>query len=187
MTLYSDDQAVIAHAENIAGKATRRKSRKIWILSGLGVALAGGAAFAAVQLFGYGSIDQSAATLKNLDTANAKLASSLVPGKTVNGLVDVGNQNDFDVVATAVIIQDSSLAVTGTGCDINSLTLGGSATTYPGTGGGSGHQITLAAPVTIPAGTAKTLTVPNVVGQNASATALCGVKGSFAIVAHVGS
>jgi hypothetical protein len=185
MTLYTDDSAIKAHAAAVAGRAARRKSRKIWALSGLGVALAGGAAFAAVQLFGYGTINQGPASLKDLVVANARLTNSLVPGKTASGQVDAGNQNDFDVVATAVIIKDSSLSSSGADCDSSTLTLGGSAVSYPG--GGSGHQIALAAPVTIPAGQARTLTVPNVVSQASTATGLCGVHGDFAVVAQVGN
>lgn len=187
MTLYSDDRAVIANAEQIAGKAARRKSRKIWVLSGLGVALAGGAAFAAVQLLGYGSIDQSAATLKDLTSQNVKLTGSLVPGQSVGGSADVTNDNDFPVTVTAIVLQDSSLQTTGSGCDPASVSPGGTAVTYPGPQGGSGHQITLASPVLIPANTAKAITVSNVVSQSANADHLCGVKANFAIVAKVGN
>jgi hypothetical protein len=187
MTVYTDANAVRDNAIAAGTKAAKRKSRKIWALASVGTVLAGGAAFAAVQLFGFGSIDAQAATLKNLDTANAKLANTLVPGKTVDGKVDVGNGNDFDVIITGVILQDSSLHGQGTGCDENSLTPGGTATTYPGDGGGSGHLITLAAPVTLAAGKATTITAPGAVSQKDTATALCGVKANFAVVAHVGN
>jgi hypothetical protein len=109
MALYQDENALRTHAAEIAGTAAKKKSRKIWALASVGTVLAGGAAFAAVQLFGFGSIDAQAATLKNLDVANAKLSGSLVPGKSVGAQADVGNQNDFDVKITGVIVQDSSL------------------------------------------------------------------------------
>ena len=187
MSLYTDETAIRAHAAEIAGQSAKRRSRKIWALAAVGTVFAGGAAFAAVQLFGYGSIDAQAATMKNLTVSGAHLTGSLVPGKSVGGASDVGNGNDFDVKVTGVIVQDSSLAVTGAGCDAGSLTLNGTSATYPGPGGGAGHLITLTTPVTIAAGEGKTVTVANVVSQASTATALCGVKANFAVVASVGN
>lgn len=188
MTLHIDENAVRAHAEQVAGKAARRKSRKIWLLAPLGVLAAGGAAFAAVQLFGYGSIDQSAATMQDLTVTNVHLTGSLVPGQSVGGAADVSNGNDFPVTVSAVIVQDSSLHTNGSGCVSSSVTAGGTAgITYPGPGGGAGHQVTLAAPVLIPANSARTITASNVVSQSASADHLCGVQATFAVVAAVGN
>lgn len=190
MTDYRSAALTVAEADEITTDAARKAKRKrrIWALGApLGVLAVGGAAYAAVALFGFGSINAQAATMKNLDVSNARLSGSLVPGKSVGGVSDVGNQNDFDVKVTGIIVQDSSLAVTGSGCDAGSLTLNGSATTYPGSGGGSGHQINLAAPITIQAGQGATITAPNVVSQSSSATALCGVKANFAVVAAVGN
>lgn len=185
MTLYQDENAVITNARQTAGKAARRKSRKIWVLAGLGTALAGGAAFAAVQLFGYGSIDQGAATLKDLTIADAKLTNTLVPGATVGGTGQVTNDNDFAVQVTGLIIKDAGLQGTGAACTASTLTPGGTPTTYPT--GGTGHLITLASPVTIPANSVRTVTVPGVVSQASNATGLCGVKADFAVVAQVGN
>lgn len=188
MALYTDETAVRTHAADIAGKSAKRKSRKVWALAGIGTLFAGGAAFAAVQLFGFGSIDAQAATLKNLTVQNVHLTGTLAPGQTVGGAADVTNTNDFAVQVTGVILQDSSLQTSGTGCDSATVSPGGTpVATYPGSGGGSGHLIALAAPVTIPAGDAKTITAANVVSQASTASALCGVKANFAIVAQVGN
>jgi hypothetical protein len=187
MTIHLDENAIRAHAEEIAGKASKRKSRKIWALAPLGVLAAGGAAFAAVQLFGYGSIDQGAATMKDLTTSNVKLTGSLVPGQSVGGTADVTNDNDFPVSVTAIVLQDSSLQATGSGCIASTVTPGGNPVTYPGSAGGAGHQIALPAAVAIPAHSARTITASDVVSQAASADHLCGVKANFAIVAQVGN
>lgn len=187
MTLYQDEQAYIAGAEAKAGKAAKRKSRKVWALAAVGTVFAGGAAFAAVQLFGFGSIDASAATLKNLNVQNAHLTGTLAPGQTVGGAADVGNENDFPVKVTGVILQDSSLQTTGGGCDPATVSPGGTpVASYPGAGGGAGHLVAIT-PVTIPAGQAVTVTAANVVSQTSTAGGLCGVKANFAIVATVGN
>jgi hypothetical protein len=188
MALHMDENAVRANAQKIAGQAARRKSRKIWALAGLGTLAAGGAAFAAVQLFGFGSINQGAATMKNLNVVSPKLTGSLVPGQSVGGQVDVGNENDFPVKVTAIILQDSSLEATGQGCDPATVSPGGTAVAnYPGQGGGAGHQINLPQAITLAPGEGKTITVSNVVSQSANASGLCGVKANFAVVASVGN
>jgi hypothetical protein len=185
MSLHMDENAIRAHAADVAGKAAKRKSRKIWVLSGLGTALAGGAAFAAVNLFGFGSIEQGEATLQELEVKNVKLTGSLVPGQSVGGSADVNNKNDFAVQVTGVILKDSSLKATGKDCDPKTVAPGGSPATYPG--GGAGHQINLASPITIPAGEGRTITAANVVSQSPNADGLCGVKADFAVVAKVGN
>jgi hypothetical protein len=187
MSLYQDEAAIRDNATAIAGRAAKKKSRKIWGLAAFGTVFAGGAAFAAVQLFGFGSIDADAATLKSLDVSNVHLTGTLVPGSSVGGSSYVGNGNDFTVKVKGIIIQDSSLAVKGDGCDPTSLTVGGASATYPGSGGGAGHLINLATPVTITAGNTVEVNVPGVVSQAASATKLCGVKANFAVVAEVGN
>jgi hypothetical protein len=186
MTLHMDENAVRANAAKIAGKAAKRKSRKIWALAGLGTLAAGGAAFAAVNLFGFGTLEQGPATMKNLTVASPKLTGSLVPGQSVGGTANVGNENDFPVKVVAVIVKDASVQTSGADCNPNTLTLNGTApVTYPG--GGAGHRVSLAAPVTIPAGEAKPITVANIISQQASATGLCGVKADFAVEAQVGN
>jgi hypothetical protein len=186
MTVYQDERAFVAGKTEAAEKIAKRKSRKIWAFSAVGTVLAGGAAFAAVQLFGYGSIDQGAATMQNLTVSSPKLSNTLVPGKSVGGQANVGNSNDFDVKVTGFILKDASLAGQGEGCDPATLTPGGTATTYP-VGGGAGHLIAVSPAVTIPAGQERTISAPGVVSQSATATALCGVKAEFAVVAQVGN
>lgn len=188
MTLHLDETAIRNRASEIADKAAKRKRRKVMALAPVGLVLAGGAAFAAVQIFGFGSINAEAATTKDLKVTNAKLSSSLVPGQSAKGSVDVLNENDFPVVVTGVILQDSSLQATGAGCDPASVSPGGSPiASYPGQGGGPGHQINLGQAVTIPGGEVRTITANNVVSQAASATKLCGVKANFAVVSQVGN
>lgn len=169
-------------------ESTKRNKRKLALIGvPVAIVLTAGGAWAAVNLFGFGSIDSDAANLKNLTVSQAKLTGSLVPGKSVGGSAEVGNENDFDVKVSAVILRDSSLQPKGAGCDPASLTVGGTPATWPGSGGGAGHRIELASPVTIPAGQGRNIAVANVVSQAASASALCGVKADFAVVASVGN
>ncbi|GAA2535201.1 hypothetical protein [Winogradskya humida] len=63
MTLHYSDAAVEALAKKIAQK----KSRKYVIGVGLAVLLASGTAYAAVRVFGFGSIDSEAAIAKKPD------------------------------------------------------------------------------------------------------------------------
>ncbi|WP_093620599.1 hypothetical protein [Actinoplanes philippinensis] len=186
MSLHLDENAVRANAADIAGRAAKRKSRKIWAFAAVGTLMATGAAYAAVQLFSYGTISQDAATMKELNLTEAKLTGSLVPGQTVGGSVKVANPNDFPVKVTAVILKDASLQATGQGCDPATVSPGGSVAAYPA--GGAGHKIVLAAPVTINAnGGPVTVTVPGAVSQAGTATGLCAVSADFAVEASVGS
>jgi hypothetical protein len=171
--------------------ATKRKGRKrklALVAVPLAVIAAGGAAWAAVNLFGFGSIDQDEATMKDLRVEKAHLTGSLVPGKSVGGAADVYNDNDFDIQITGVILKDSSLKATGANCVPSTVTPGGSAgATYPGAGGGAGHLIAISPAITISAGGGKTISAEGVVSQSAAAKGLCGVKADFAVVASVGN
>lgn len=186
MSLHIDENAVRANAADIAGRAAKRKSRKIWAFAAAGTLFATGAAYAAVQLFSYGTINQAEATLQQLNLTDAKLTGSLVPGQTVGGSVKVSNPNDFPVKVTAVILKDSSLAATGANCDPATVAPGGAVAAYPT--GGAGHKIALASPVTINGGGGPvTITVPGAVSQAGTATGLCAVSADFAVEASIGS
>lgn len=189
-TVYMNDEPVSATPARDAGKAKHRK--KVIIGSVVAAAiLTPGIAWAAYNLFGFGEINSAAATTDNLIVSNPRLAGKLVPGQTVGGAAEIGNSNDFAVTVKTLILQDSSFQTTGTGCDTNSVHPGGTAAAsgYPGEGGGAMHTITIPAAnqITLAPGETKTLTVPGVVSQDASATELCGVKAKFAVSASTGS
>lgn len=164
------------------------KRKKVITASALvGALMVPVAAWAAVELFGYGRIEAGAATVSNLtvDNSSAVLTAKLLPGTTVGAKANVTNGNDFPVTVTAVIVRNSTLAVTpnSAGC-VNSVHVVGSATTWPGAGGGVGTLQAIAENVTIPAGGTKTVTVPQAVKQDESATVLCGISADFAVRAQ---
>lgn len=172
-------------------RSTMTKSKKRWAII---ASVAGGAllipavAFAAVLLFGFGTFSADASAPTPLTVDNVSLTKTLAPGQTVGAKGIVHNPNDFPVTVTSVIVQDSSVAVSGAGCQISSLSLHGTpGVTYPGAGGGTGHRQAISAATEIPAGGAEWVTVPASVSQAAGADAMCGVSAKFAVQAQVGS
>lgn len=178
-------------SENPVVKTKRSKKRKIAFVVGVvGAGLLPIAAYAAVQLFGFGTLDSAAATTQNLTVNNesAQLVGKLVPGSTVGAKAVVNNPNDFPVTVTAVIVRNSSLAVTPNTADCqNTVHVIGSATTWPGDGGGAGTLQAIESNVTIAAHSAGWVTVPQAVKQDESATTLCGVHAEFAVRAQTAS
>ncbi len=149
-----------------------------------GTVLAGSAAFAAALIFADGSISQAAANPTLNVGTDAHLTNTLVPGGTSGAAVSVGNPNDFPVKVIKVGVKNASLSVTPSTCNINSLHLLGVADVVNGV---PSSVYTLAGPVEIPAGGVATVNVPNVVSQDSSATAFCGVHADFTIVGAVGN
>jgi hypothetical protein len=179
------------HAKNAAPKRTWSK-KKLAVIGGVTATfLIPAAAWAAVTLFGFGTFDADAATTQNLtvNNATAHLTGKLVPGATVGAKADVTNPNDFPVSVTGVLVQNNSVAVSPAtpACADSVHLIGTAGPTYPGTGGGASTKQDSGAPVTIAPGATVTITVPQSVKQDASATTLCGVHANFAVVAQVGS
>jgi hypothetical protein len=104
MTLYSDDRAVIAHAEEIAGKATKRKSRKVWLLAGAGTLLAGGGvAFAAMLISSNtASATVAAGTASPVEITQPAFSGKLYPGTSVDLTAVVHNPNPFPVTLSSI-------------------------------------------------------------------------------------
>lgn len=186
-----------SHDQSVPATKSRKRWGKKKIAFASGVALVGvipAAAWAAVNIFGFGTFDAAAAATQNLTVNNttATLTGSLTPGNTVGAKADVTNPNDYPVTVTGVVLRNSTLAVTAkapataadqTSCETTVHPVG-TAGTYPGPGGGAGTVQTIAANVTIPAGQTRTVTVPSAVKQDASGTALCAVHADFAVVAQ---
>lgn len=169
------------------GSRWSRRKKVIAASAMVGVVMVPAAAWAAVELFGFGQIDAGAATVANLtvDNSTAVLTAKLMPGTTVGAKANVTNSNDFPVTVTAVIVRNQTLAVTpNTAACQNSVHVVGTATTWPGTEGGPGTLQAIAGNVTIPAGQTRTVTVPQAVKQDEAATVLCGIKADFAVRAQ---
>jgi hypothetical protein len=184
--------------------AAPKKTRKTWgkkktalVATGAVAAIGGGTAWAAVALFGFGTFNADAATTQNLtvDNASAVLTGSLTPGNSVGAKANVTNPNDFPVTVTGVILRNSTLTVTAkapaaagdqANCEAT-VTPIGTATTWPGSGGGAGTLQAIQANVTIPPGQTRTVIVPQAVKQSEAGTALCGVHADFAVKAQTAS
>lgn len=173
------------------------KKKKYTLVGGaLAAVLIPTAAWAAVNIFGFGSFDGAAATTQNLtiDSGTAQLTGSLTPGNTVGAKANVHNPNDFPVTVTAIILKNSSLTATakapaGPGdqdsCNATVHPVG-TATTYPGSSD-AGTKQAISENVVIPAGQSRQVTVPAAVKQDAAGTALCAVHADFAVVAQTAS
>lgn len=192
-TMYASQHTAEAPARRFVW--TRKKVIVATVLAV--VAVGGGTAWAAVELFGFGSFNSAAATTQELTVVQntGVLTSSLTPGNTVGAKADVHNPNDFPVTVTAVILRNSTLTVTAkapataadqTSCE-QTVHPVGTAGTWPGSGGGAGTVQAIAANVTIPAGQTRTVTVPAAVKQEDTGTALCGVHADFAVRAQTAS
>lgn len=177
------------HVDNAKPK---RNKRKIIVVSAIaGTLLAPAAAWAAVELFGFGTFESGATTTQELVITDTALTNSLAPGQTVGVKGIVKNTNDFPVKVTGIIVKNSSVTVSGgtpTECAVTYA--GGSATTFPAhgsVGSGPGTGFTLASPVNLDPGQSVWVTVPNVIKQDASATKLCTVKADYAVRGIVGT
>lgn len=177
-------------------KSTKRRKM---IIAGVAAAaiLVPSAAWAAVELFGFGSINAAASTTSNL-TVNGTptLDHKLVPGQTVGVSGSIHNPNDFAVTVNQVILRNASLHATPPSgsteaqCKISLAGGTSGSTSFPPHGGASaepGTVFTLASPVNVPANGDANVTVPNVVKQDASASILCGFTADYAVRAQVGS
>ncbi len=154
-----------------------------------GVLLAGTAAYAAVTLFGGGHVAAAATVPTPLTVDSAEFATTLLPGGSVDVRGIVHNPNSFPVKVTSVIVKNAGAAGSGTGCQNSTLHVGGTDGTFAvsSTASAAGHQFILATPVSIAAGGAEWVTVPNAVSQDAGATAFCGFAADVAVTATAGS
>ncbi len=179
-------------AHSRAGRRRAKKGRKRTIAAVTAVVLAGGvgSAFAAYQLFGFGSIKTDIAVTKGLTvpSATAKLTRQLVPGVTSGVTFEVTNPNDFPVTVTGVVASVSSLKIDGNAKDcLSTVKLAGTPGTYPGEGGGAGMIQKIEKNVPILPGNSATVTVPEFVKQDASGTGLCSISADFAVQGQTAS
>jgi hypothetical protein len=175
MTLYSDDRAVIAHAEDVAAKAAKKKSRKVWLAAGLGTLLAGGGvAFAAMTVSSNeANAKVDAGTAQDLQLGDATASGPLYPGLSVDVSFPVKNVNPFPVTVTSIVAGSSQPTVTcATPGDVQYLS--SSLMT-------SGASLTLAAPVTVQPNETKTITITKAVKLAPAATGGCSIVGKFKV------
>lgn len=155
----------------------------------LGAIMAGGAAFAAVTIFGGGHVAAAATVPNALTVDNAQFVSDLLPGSAADVKAIVHNPNNFPVKVTSVIIKDAGATGSGTGCVNSTLHIGGTSGTFAVSASESaaGHQITLSSPVTVAANGAEWVTAPAAVSQDAGAIAFCGFAADVAVTATAGN
>lgn len=177
------------HRQVKAGKKWGRK-RTIVAVTAAVVLGAGGTAWAAYQLLGFGRIQTDVAVTQGLtvNSSSAKLTKQLVPGSTAGATVEVTNPNDFPVTVTGVITSTSSLKIDGNAKDcLSTVKLVGSAGTYPGEGGGPGTVQPIKENVVIAPGNTATVTVPEFVKQDGTGTGLCSIAADFAVKGQTAS
>lgn len=152
----------------------------------LGAALAGTAAFAAVQLWGSGHAAVAATVSQGIVIDQVSLVNPLVPGGVSAGQGVAHNPNNFSVKITDVIVWDLGATATPAGCA--GVSVGGSPQTgLVKNGNGdtaAGHVFHLASPVTIAANQHATITAPAVVSQASTASAFCGFEADLGVIAE---
>lgn len=172
----------------------KRNRRKIIVVSALAAVLVlPAAAWAAVNLFGFGTFEQAAGTATELQIIGTPTTTkSLAPGQTVGVTGVVRNPNDYPIKVTGIIIKKDSVQVTGGTATECKLTFGpaGAPAEFPAhapdaaVAGSTGFAVSPS--VEIPANDQRAVTVANVIKQDSSATKLCGVKAAYAVVGIVG-
>lgn len=175
-------------------KKTSRRRKVIVVSAIIGTLAAPAVAWAAVQLFGFGTFNSAATTTQNLTIEGTPTTTSnLAPGQTVGVKGNVKNPNDFPVSVTGIIVKKDSGAITsgGTPAECKITLAPGTSATFPENGADpavpGSTAFSLAAPVTIAPNATIAITVPNVVKQDASATKLCGFTAKYAVRAIVGT
>ncbi len=173
--------------------APKRNRKKIIAGAAIAGVLIPGAAWAAVNLFGFGTFTQAAGTTKVLTIEGTPTTTkTLVPGQTVGVKGNVKNSNDFPVKVTGIIVKKGSEKTTGGTAEQCMITFapGGKTAEFPKNGDDpavpGSTAFDLKTPVEIPAGFTKEIVVADVLKQDSKAKVLCGVSAEYAVVAVVG-
>ncbi len=183
--------------------ATHRKrfwTKKKAVIAGIGSTfLIPAAAWAAVSIFGFGSITAGATpTTGELTIIDGQypteVAPALAPGSSANVKIAVRNNNAYPVKVTGLIVKTSSLTYgTGTTAEQCDIQLNGTAATFPlngeGGDGGAGKLVSLPAAeqATLEPNAQQYFTFPEVFTQRATATKLCSVGAQYAVKGQAGS
>jgi hypothetical protein len=156
-----------------------------------GAVLAGGAAFAAVSLWGSGTASVAATKSEGIVVDNVKLTKPLVPGGAASDATgDAYNPNDFAVKITGIVVLDEGQVVTGCTADANKASVkiaaGTAVTSVKVSAAGptkTGRLFPVAGEVTIPAKQKAEVRVNAVVSQEATATEFCGFNAKLGVEA----
>lgn len=202
MSLYPSAQTTTMTPEPAPAPRRKRNRKKIAFISAVAtVLLAPVAAWAAVQLFGFGTFSADAATPGILTINGGPNAphttGTLAPGQTVGVTGSVHNPNDYPVQITEIAVKTSSLHATPPAGHVESeckITLVGGTTTATGfpahapDGALPGTRFTpTGAPITIAPGGDANVTVVGIIHQDSTASVMCGVTGEYAVIGQVGS
>lgn len=163
MTLHASDAAVTAQAKNLA----KKKSRKYVALGAAAVLLTTtGGAWAAMTIFGEGSVSAEAYQAKGLTVTDTKLSKKLHPGAEADIIMKVTNPNPFPVKVTQIARTGNPTDVSA-GCDMSKVS-------SPVTQTPAAYDIPADEQVTVGAEGEATVKVLKVVKLDLSATAGCG-------------
>ncbi len=152
------------------------------------------AAWAAVSIFGFGTIQAAAATTPTLTiddtTYPTVIEPQLAPGQDAGVKIAVKNPNGYKVTVNSVIIKNGSLSTTGGTAGQCQVTVNGTSAAFPnadGTTNGAGKKVDASEAVELNPNEVKYVTFPAVFHQDASATKICNPGADFAVVGTAGS
>jgi hypothetical protein len=146
--------------------ARKRRNRKVAIGSTLAaVLIIPAGAYAAVTIFGKGSLTAEAYQSQGLTVSEEKLSKKLFPGAEADLTMKVTNPNPFPVKVTQVEPTGNPTNVTA-GCDLSKVS--------GPVGANPAYSIPVAAQQTVPGGGDAVVTIPKAVKLDLSATQGCG-------------
>jgi hypothetical protein len=174
----------------------KRRKRVVVVSAIAAVVLLPIAAYAAVLLFGFGTVSAQAATNAKLTVQDgAKLTKTLAPGGTAGLKAKVTNENDFKVEVTGLIVNAAPGSFTITPdqgqCQLD-FAPGGTDTTLPahgsyGDGPGKLYALSAGDVVSLNPGETKEITFPDFVKQSADATTFCGFTADYGVQGRTAS
>lgn len=145
----------------------KRRNRKVAIGSTLAaVLIIPTGAYAAMTIFGNGSVTAEAYQSQGLTVSEEHLSKSLFPGAEADIVMRVTNPNPFPVKVTRIELAGDPTNVTA-GCDLSKVS---------GPVAGTAYDIPVASQGTVPAGDNSVITIPKAIKLDLSATQGCGFK-----------
>lgn len=193
--LTDKDQTVSTEYASKHKPASVKPARRVWGKKKVTfVAVVGAvlvvpvAAWAAVQIFGFGDFSVAGAETNDLSVDNVQTVQPLTPGSSVDVKAIVHNPNKYPVTVTNAIIRAEGLTATGGGncASAGIMTPGGTYNANYGDRIGAGWKSNVE-PVRVPAGGAAWVTVQNAVAMSADANRMCGFAGHVAVLANAGN
>jgi hypothetical protein len=163
----------VHYSENVvrdqAKTAAQMKSRKyLAVGAGLAVLLSAGGAYAAMQIFGTGSVSATSYQAQNVSVSGEKFNKPIYPGVFADLSFEVANPNPFPVTVQSVAIDTSRRALVKCDAAGEESKLSG-----PATSTGLAYNIPTSEQVAVSPNGKATITIKNAVHLDSSATKGC--------------